>query len=71
MKDAYVIEAKSLEKLAVDFGISVPTVTKKLKKLGVQIRGVGRRRKHPLPAVEVAEEQAVTPAGRETPLFEW
>lgn len=73
MKDAYVIEEKSLEKLAIDFGISVPTVTKYLRKQGVQIRSVGRRRKHPVPVAVVVEtvEEPVVAADRETPLFEW
>ncbi len=73
MKDAYVIEEKSLEKLAIDFAISVPTITKYLRKQGVEIRRVGRRRKHPVPVAVEAEavEQVAEAAGRETPLFDW
>lgn len=70
MKDAYVIQEKSLEKLAIDFGTSIPTVTKYLRKQGVQIRRVGRRRKHPMVEVE-AVEAPVQVADRETPLFDW
>lgn len=45
MKDAYVLGGASLAKLSVDFGISVPTVSKYLKTAGVDIRPRGRPRK--------------------------
>ncbi len=49
MKDAYVLGGASLAKIAVDFGVSVPTVSKYLSLAGVEIRPRGRPRKKSIP----------------------
>lgn len=45
MKDAYVLGDASLAKIAADFGVSVPTISKYLSLAGVTIRPRGRPRK--------------------------
>ncbi len=42
MKDAYVMGNSSLAKIGADFGVSVPTVAKYLRSVGVDLRGRGR-----------------------------
>jgi transposase len=58
MKDAYVLGDASLAKIATDFGVSVPTIAKYLRREGVDIKGRGRPRKK---ALEPAEETTPFP----------
>lgn len=43
MKDAYLLGGATLQKIAVDFAVSVPTISKYLTDAGVEIRPRGRR----------------------------
>jgi len=46
MKEAYTLGGMSLVRVAASYGVSVPTVARYLKDMGVELRGRGRPRKN-------------------------
>lgn len=74
MKNQYLMQEQPLQKIAIDLGVSVPTVSRYLRQAGVAIRSKGRRAgaKHVTPVVNNAVEDTVTfPVPETTPVFKF
>ena len=74
MREMYELGDCSLAKIAVEFGVSVPTIAKYLRRAGVTVKGRGRPAKKdltptiPTPTVvEEVKEETTEPA----PLFKF
>jgi len=67
MKNMYELESLSLQRIAMNFGVSTPMIAALLREMGVTIRSRGRRRTR----TSTEETPAPRREERDVPIFDW